>query len=79
VTGGYVYRGQAIPELAGAYFYGDFCSGTISSFRYDGDRIAESREWPELTAGGLTSFGLDAAGELYVATAAGTIFRIEQA
>ena len=33
VTGGYVYRGSALPELDGSYFYGDFCSGMIASFR----------------------------------------------
>ena len=34
VTGGLVYRGSAIPRLAGHYFYGDFCSGWIRSFVY---------------------------------------------
>ena len=38
VTGGYVYRGTAIPELNGHYFYGDFCSGWVRSFRYTGER-----------------------------------------
>ena len=36
VIGGYVYRAAAIPSLAGAYVYGDFCSGKVSALRYDG-------------------------------------------
>ena len=38
VTGGYVYRGSAIPELDGHYFYADWCGGWIRSFRYDDGR-----------------------------------------
>jgi glucose/arabinose dehydrogenase len=77
VTGGYVYRGSAIPGLQGAYFFGDFCSGTIWSFFLDGEGVYALRDWAELTAPGLTSFGTDGFGELYLVTAAGTVLRID--
>lgn len=80
VTGGYVYRGSAIPELDGHYFYGDFCSGWVRSFRYAGDGIADRWDWSaDLgTIPSLTSFGTDGAGELYVTSATGTVYRIEK-
>ena len=77
ITGGFVYRGQAIPELAGTYFYGDYCSGWVRSFVYQGGNATDTREWPTLnTHGQITSFGEDARGELYVVLAGGTIYRI---
>ena len=77
VTGGHVYRGRAIPTLAGQYFYGDYCQGWIRSFRYVNDAATERRERTELAPNGqITSFGEDASGELYVTTAGGKVFRI---
>ncbi|HJP57756.1 MAG TPA: PQQ-dependent sugar dehydrogenase [Gemmatimonadales bacterium] len=77
ITGGYVYRGQALPALAGTYFYGDFCSGWVRSFRYAGGRATDPREWPMLKPGGqITSFGEDAAGELYLTVAEGKVFKV---
>ena len=80
VIGGYVYRGAAIPALQGQYFYGDFCSGFVRSLRVDGGAASGARQWPELAPGdSITSFGQDAAGELYVVTAGGTVFRVAPA
>jgi glucose/arabinose dehydrogenase len=77
VTGGYVYRGSAIPALQSLYFYGDYCQGWVRSFRYTGGVAAEVTEWPTLKPGGLvTSFGEDAAGEVYVIAANGGVFKI---
>jgi hypothetical protein len=77
VTGGYVYRGTAIPSLAGTYFYSDFCGGWVRSFRFAGGRATHQREWPELRPGGqVTSLGQDAAGELYLLTSEGGVYRI---
>lgn len=77
ITGGYVYRGQAIPELAGTYFYGDYCDGWIRSFVYQGGTATNASSWPSLDTGQqITSFGEDARGELYVVLAGGTIYRI---
>lgn len=77
ITGGYVYRGAAIPELVGTYFYGDYCEGWVRSFVYAGGRATEQKSWPTLSTGGqITSFGQDARGELYIVLAGGTIYRI---
>jgi hypothetical protein len=76
VSGGYVYRGSAIPTLQGTYFYSDFCSGWVRSFRLSSGAVTEEREWPALQAGNVTSFGQDAAGELYILTAGGSVYRI---
>jgi glucose/arabinose dehydrogenase len=77
VTGGYVYRGSAIPAPTGHYFYGDYCSGRVWSFRYQGGQATDRREWPAVAAGGgLTSFGEDARGELYFMLQSGTVYRI---
>jgi glucose/arabinose dehydrogenase len=64
VTGGYVYRGKAVPSAAGRYFYGDYCSGTIWSFTLSGGKAVGRLE--PFTLKGLSSFGEDAAGELYL-------------
>jgi glucose/arabinose dehydrogenase len=77
ITGGYVYRGSAIPAIQGVYFYADFCQGWVRSFRYDNGAAIEGTDWPTLRPGGsVLSFGEDAAGELYVLSAIGTVFKI---
>jgi glucose/arabinose dehydrogenase len=77
VVGGYVYRGAAIPNLRGTYFFGDYCGGWVKSFRYSGGEVTAKTEWPSLTTGSqITSFGEDAAGEIYVLTSAGDVLRI---
>jgi glucose/arabinose dehydrogenase len=76
VTGGYVYRGGAIPELSGTYFYADYCRGWVRSFRFANGAVTDQREWESLAASNISSFGQDAAGELYVLTAGGTVYRI---
>jgi glucose/arabinose dehydrogenase len=77
VTGGYVYRGKAIPSLQRRYVYSDYCRGWIRSFLYQGGQATDPRIHTGLaTGGGVTSFGEDAAGELYVLTEGGTVFRI---
>ena len=77
VTGGYVYRGPAIPPLQGHYFYADYCQGWVRSFRFVDGQVADETSWPSLTPGGsVVSFGEDAAGELYVLEAEGRVSRI---
>ena len=68
ITGGYVYRGAAIPGIRGHYFYSDFCAGFLKSFRYSNGAAVDEKDWG-LSLGNVTSFGLDFAGELYVMTA----------
>ena len=75
VTGGYVYRGEALLHMRGSYVYGDFCSGTIwtisrtMSGDWDEALIIES----ELQ---ISSFGEDEFGEVYVVDYAGGIYKI---
>lgn len=78
VTGGHVYRGEALPELQGHYFFGDYCGGTVTSFRLDddGEAMAE-REWDLGALGSITSFGEDSDRELYVVVHQGTVYRLE--
>jgi glucose/arabinose dehydrogenase len=77
ITGGYVYRGSAIPTLAGTYFFGDFCASDVQSFVLSGGQATQVTAWPSLSLGsGLTSFGQDANGELYILMQAGTVYRI---
>jgi hypothetical protein len=77
VTGGYVYRGSAIPAVQGHYFYSDLCQGWVRSFRYGGGMVTEETSWPTLTTGGtIVSFGEDAAGEMYILEAEGRVSRI---
>ncbi len=80
ITGGYVYRGTAVPAVAGMYFYSDYCSGFLRSFRWSPlSGIAESYSWNDLTrSGGVTSFGEDGRGELYLMTASGNLYRFTQ-
>jgi glucose/arabinose dehydrogenase len=79
VTGGYVYRGAAIPALVGTYFYADYCRGWVRSFRFANGSATEQHDWPALSPGGsVTSFGQDSGGELYVLTSEGGVYRIVQ-
>jgi hypothetical protein len=82
VTGGYVYRGSAIPGLRGTYIYADYCSGRFWSFVWDGSTATGAKEItseinPGTSVKNITSFGQDANGELYVVSQGGTIYRIE--
>jgi glucose/arabinose dehydrogenase len=81
ITGGYVYRGKAIPELAGSYFYSDFCTAILRSFRLKGGKVADSWDWktaldPESKIAQVTAFGEDQDGELYIASQDGNIFKL---
>jgi glucose/arabinose dehydrogenase len=86
VTGGYAYRGSAMGGLAGTYFFGDYCSSKIWSFRFEAgvvveftDRTAELEPAGALTINSITSFGEDAAGELYIVDpSGGEIYLIAQ-
>jgi glucose/arabinose dehydrogenase len=72
VTGGYVYRGAAVPRLRGRYVFGDYCSGTIWSMPANGGALRVERvKVPQ-----LTSFGesLDGA-QLYAVSQSGTVSR----
>ena len=78
ITGGYVYRGEAMPRSRGVYFYADYCSHDVYSLTYiNGLGLTSSEDrTAELDPGALiTSFGEDEQGELYIVTP-GELFRI---
>ena len=81
ITGGYAYRGLAIPAAVGRYFYGDFCSGFVRSFVFDDGQATDPVDHTsQLGPGGsIVSFGEDGMGELYIVTIEGSIFRIVSA
>jgi glucose/arabinose dehydrogenase len=78
ITGGYVYRGTAIPALAGWYVYGDYCSGEVWAV----PSTAASHAAPVRLLGSgsgrlISGFGQDDAGELYLCDLSGTVYRID--
>lgn len=81
ITGGYVYRGQAIPELAGRYFFADYCVGTLRSLRYANGIVTGVTDSADDLGplGMVLSFGQDNAGELYVLTDAGVVLKMVRA
>lgn len=78
ISGGYVYRGEQLPDLQGVYFYGDYCNGRIWTLYRDdaGAWVSARSSW---TPGQfvISSFGEDEAGELYVVDYKGAIYRLE--
>ena len=79
ITGGYVYRGATLPEIAGRYFYSDFCTGFLRSFLFAGGSATERTNWDVTPVGNVQSFGVDSNDELYVMTAAGGVYRLARA
>jgi glucose/arabinose dehydrogenase len=77
VTGGYVYRGQVLPEFQGIYLVGDYCSGRIWGLMRDGERWANAPLFEN--AGRITSFGEDESGEIYLTSHSGNLLRLERA
>jgi glucose/arabinose dehydrogenase len=78
ITGGYVYRGSAIPELVGAYLFSDYCGGGLHGLVVeDGELVEEA----ELSVSGeqVVSFARDADGELYLLDFGGVVHRIDPA
>jgi glucose/arabinose dehydrogenase len=69
ITGGHVYRGCRMAKFNGTYFYGDYCDGNVRSFEIQGGAATNHVNWGNLGFSlgfGLTSFGRDAQGEIYV-------------
>jgi glucose/arabinose dehydrogenase len=78
IVGGYVYRGESLPELNGVYFFGDYCNGRTWTLQRDsaGQWTSAKTTW---TPGQfvISSFGEDEAGELYLVDYKGGIYRLE--
>lgn len=79
ITGGYVYRGKAIPSMSGRYFFADYCLGWIKSIQYENGVIRERKNWNLGVQNNVLSFGEDAAGELYVCFANGRVYKFSPA
>ncbi|MEX1024311.1 MAG: PQQ-dependent sugar dehydrogenase [Planctomycetota bacterium] len=84
ITGGYVYGGCAIPDLRGTYFYCDYSTDIIRSFRYDNGTLSNltTRTTELAPAAGqgflrnIASWGEDGFGELYLANLSGNVFKL---
>jgi hypothetical protein len=77
VTGGYRYRGQQYPGLAGIYFYGDFCTGRLYGAREDSNGTWSGQMLLDSTLL-VSTFGEDVNGELYVVDYAGALYHIRE-
>jgi glucose/arabinose dehydrogenase len=81
VISGHVYRGQRIPALRGVYLYADYCSGGIGSFRVVEGTVVDFRDLTEDLnpdgVSGISSFAVDAAGELYLLNIGGGLYRVD--
>ena len=75
IIGGFVYRGTRIPELAGAYFYSDFCNGVLRWIRQEQGEVVERGDL-DVDIEHVTSFGEDSRGELYVLSQAEGLLQI---
>lgn len=79
VTGGFVYRGCRMPGYHGTYFYGDYCSAFIRSFRLEGGRALDQRDWTSALGRGvdrISSFGVDGDGEIYIVDHDGEVYKV---
>jgi glucose/arabinose dehydrogenase len=75
VTGGYVYRGSAIPDLWGAYVFADFCLGALEALQVRDGKVIEQRDLGP-TLRDVSSFGEDAEGELYAMSLDGGLYEL---
>ena len=78
MTGGYVYRGSAIPALRGVYLFADYCAGELRTLVATGGRVTQERILP-VRSPQITSFGQDTDGELYVLSDQGAVSRVDPA
>ena len=78
ITGGVVYRGLRIPELYGHYFYADWCQGWVRSLQWREGKVTNQRDWSTYLGRieGISSFGLDADGELLLVTTSGRVSQL---
>jgi glucose/arabinose dehydrogenase len=81
ITGGPVYRGKALPALDGVYFYADYCTGLLRSFRWDKGALRDHWDWkptldPKNVLQQISSFGTDGDGELYIVELTGAIYEL---
>ncbi|MCI0615146.1 PQQ-dependent sugar dehydrogenase, partial [bacterium] len=74
VSGGYRYRGTAIPQIYGKYFFGDFCSGSVWGSSQSGNGTWSLGS--SLSTGfNISGFGEDANGEMYIINLNGAVYK----
>ncbi|MGW8570753.1 PQQ-dependent sugar dehydrogenase [Streptomyces niveus] len=78
VTGGYVYRGDAIPDLQGQYVYSDYCDGTLRTLKIENGTVTGQGDLA-VNGGEVISFVQGGDGELYVLGLGGSVSRIDAA
>jgi glucose/arabinose dehydrogenase len=79
ITGGAVYRGCRLPGYAGTYFYADFCTAFIRSFRTQAGQVVDQRDWTAALGRGVnapTAFGVDDEGEVYIVDQDGEVYKV---
>ena len=76
VIGGFVYRGTRLPQLQGAYVYGDYLDGRIWVLRYQNGQVLENR-LIAISPSPIMSFGEDEAGEIYILAADGLTYVLD--
>jgi hypothetical protein len=76
VTGGYVYRGSAIPALVGGYVFGDYCTGILWTLHRDPGGAWRQTQMADTNVQ-ISSFGEDESGEIYATGLGdGNIYRV---
>ncbi|MCB9595434.1 MAG: PQQ-dependent sugar dehydrogenase [Sandaracinaceae bacterium] len=79
MMGGHVYRGSALPSCyAGRYFYADYCSGQVTSFRVEGGAAVDVQDGPS-APGMVVSWGRGGDGELYLLGMDGSVYQLTAA
>ncbi|QXQ94938.1 sorbosone dehydrogenase family protein [Streptomyces sp. WY228] len=78
VTGGFVYRGQALPDLQGSYVFSDYCDGTLRTLQMADGEVTGVGDLG-VSAGEVISFAEGGDGELYVLGSNGTVSRVDPA
>ena len=76
IIGGYVYRGDAIPDLQGAYLFADYCQGGLRAIKVDDQGAVTDERTFDLPLEQVQSFGEDADGEVYILLASGEMLRL---
>jgi glucose/arabinose dehydrogenase len=78
ITGGVVYRGLAMPQLRGRYFFADWCTGVIETLRYESEKATALVNTGAKvgSVGNVNAFGTDAEGEMYVLTDDGAVLKM---
>lgn len=68
-----------MPGHHGTFFFGDYCEGFVRSFRFVNGSVTEQRDWTDPLGRGidnLSSFGVDADGEMYIVDLDGEVFKV---